>query len=109
MVGYKVFTPEWTAVCGKGGRANPFQYHVGEVYEQEEPPIARRTGFHFCKNLTDCFRYYEVKVRNRIAELEILGEVSVSGDACATNKMRIVREIPWREAVEIAEKQMRGE
>ncbi len=106
MIGYKLFTPEWTAVCGKGGYSNPYQYKVGESYEEPNPPKARQTGFHFCENLIDCFNYYGVEVRNRIAMVEAYGEIDRDGNALATNKIRILREIPWREAVGIIEGQM---
>ena len=101
MVGYKVFTRDWTAVHGNG----VFQYEVGGLYSEDRPPQARRNGFHFCKKVIDCFNYYEVDSRNRIAELEILGEVSENGDACSTNKMRIVRELHWADIMELIEEQ----
>ena len=103
MIGYKLFTPDWTAVRGKGGSTHPYQYEVGKCYEEPGSPKARGTGFHFCKNLLDCFNYYGIEVHNRIALIDAYGEISESGDACATNKMKIVKEIPWRDAVGIIE------
>ena len=111
MIGYKVFTSTWTAVCGKGGHNNPYQYKVGDTYEEKESPHARRNGFHCCKDLVCCFNYYRINPTRieelvRIAELEILGDVDQDGDAFCTNKMRILREVPWREAIKIVEAQM---
>ncbi len=107
MVGYKVFTPEWTAVLGRGGRSNPYQYEVGQSYEETGQPKCARTGFHFCRNLADCFRHYGIDCHNRIALIDAYGDIDEGRDgACATNKMRIVREIPWREAVDVVRNQM---
>ena len=110
MIGYKVFTPEWTAVLGKGGRSHPYQYEVGKSYEEKEKPQVGITGFHFCRNLTDCFSHYRIDCHNRIGLIETYGEIVFreSDGACATNKMKIIREIPWREALKIVEEQLKG-
>ena len=105
MYGYKLFTPTWTAVKGKGGYSNPYQYEVGKCYEEPDKPQIARTGFHFCKHLTSCFKHYDIEVRNRIALVEAYGEVDESDWACSTNKIKIVREIPWREALEICKRE----
>lgn len=102
MIGYKLFTPEWQAIGGNG----VFQYEVGKFYEDEREPRARRCGFHFCKNLMDCFNYYGIEVHNRIALIDAYGEISESGDACATNKMKIIKEIPWKDVPGILERQV---
>ena len=107
MCGYKLFTPEWTAVKGKGGYNNPYQYEVGKCYEEPEQPRVGSTGFHFCKNLMGCFNHYEIDVRNRIALIEAYGDVDDNNYACSTNKIKIVREIPWREALEICEREVK--
>lgn len=100
MIGYKLFTPTWQAVRGDG----VFQYEVGKSYEDEREPRARGCGFHFCKNLMDCFNYYGIEVHNRIALIEAYGKISESGDACATNKMKIIKEIPWKDVPGILER-----
>ena len=102
MIGYKLFTPEWTAVKGNG----VYQYEVGKCYEEPEKPQARHNGFHFCKNLIDCFGYYGIEVHNRIALIDAYGDISESGTAYATNKIKIVKEIPWKDAVGIIEAQI---
>lgn len=106
MIGYKLFTPTWTAVKGKGGTTNPYQYQVGQSYEEPNEPKVGCTGFHFCKKLLDCFNYYGIEVHNRIALVEAYGTIDEGSNACSTNKIRIVKEIPWKDAVDIIEKQM---
>ena len=100
MIGYKLFTPTWQAVKGNG----TFQYEVGKSYEEEREPQARHCGFHFCKNLMDCFNYYGVEVHNRIALVDAYGSISESGDACSTNKIKIIKEIPWKDVPGILER-----
>lgn len=105
MYGYKLFTPTWTAVKGKGGKENPYQYEVGKSYEESAMPKVACTGFHFCRKLIDCFNHYGIEVHNRIALIEAYGDIDETERACATNKMRIVKEIPWRDALEIVKQQ----
>ncbi len=109
MIGFKVFTSHWTAVRGKGGSFHPYQYQVGKSYEETQKPRTRVTGFHFCQYLSDCFNYYGIDVNNRIALVEAYGDIDENGDAYCTNKIRILREIPWREVPKIVEAQMKGE
>ena len=93
--GYKVFYSDFTA---QGG----FQYEVGKSYEMSESPIACQRGFHFCKKLKDCFNYFQFDPQNRIAIVEAYGEcVDDSGGKSATNKIRILKEISWYEALNL--------
>lgn len=70
--GYKVFNPDWTC-----------------------------RGFHFCEKAADCFSYYSFNSENRVAEVIALGEVDTDGKKSCTNKIQIVREIPWQELLTI--------
>ena len=56
---------------------------------------------HFCKNAADCFRYYDFDPNNHVAEVIAHGTVAEDGNKCATDKLEIVREIPWAEVLEI--------
>ena len=52
---------------------------------------------------SDCFNYYRFDSNNKVAEVVALGAVDYSGydsKAC-TNKIQIVREIPWQELLTI--------
>lgn len=94
--GYKVFNPDWTC--------RNFHYEVGKVYEENVKPSCCAAGFHFCLNAADCFNYYNFDSNNKVAEVIALGAVDYSNEdtkAC-TNKIQIVREIPWQEVLIIA-------
>ncbi|MEK4513630.1 hypothetical protein NST85_29060 [Paenibacillus sp. FSL K6-2524] len=58
-------------------------------------------GFHFCKNLKDCFEYYSFNPENKVAEIEVLGEVEHGDDKSVTNKIRIIRELTWHEVLDL--------
>ena len=93
MKGYKVFNPIW--MC------RGFQYQVGESYEMDVMPIICDRGFHFCKELEDCFRHYAFNPQNKVAEVEAYGDVISEDRKSCTNKIKIVREIPWGEVLRI--------
>lgn len=93
MNGFKVFSPDWT---GWG-----FQYEVGQTYEETLDPDVCNRGFHFCKKAADCFNYYNFNPVHKVAEVIAHGVVAETGDKCATNKIEIVREIPWTELLEL--------
>ncbi len=95
--GYKVFNPDWT--CNPDGV--PFQYEVGKTYEENVKPRICERGFHFCQMAADCFNFYTFDPKNKVAEVLALGEVVSNGEKSCTNKIRIVREIPWAELLEI--------
>ena len=91
--GYKVFNSDWTC-HGK-------QYSCPGTFEEFVSPSVRNVGMHFCKNAADCFRYYDFDPNNHVAEVIAHGTVAEDEYKCATNKLEIVREIPWAEVLEI--------
>ena len=91
--GYKVFNPDWT--CKNK------QYTCPGTFEEDVNPSVCNVGMHFCKNAADCFRYYDFDPNNHVAEVIAHGTVAEGEDKCATNKLEIVREIPWAEVLEI--------
>ena len=95
--GFKVFNPDWT--CNPNGK--PFQYEVGGIYEEDVKPMVCERGFHFCEKAADCFNFYKFSPDNKVAEVIALGEVDTDGTKSCTNKIQIVREVPWQELLEI--------
>ena len=95
--GYKVFNSDWT--CSPNGE--PFQYEVGKTYEEDVKPRVCDRGFHFCEKAADCFSFYRFDPKNKVAEVLALGEVDSDGVKSCTNKIQIVREIPWVELLEM--------
>ena len=94
MKGYKVFNPDWSC--------NGFQYKVGETFNHNGEIGICKAGFHFCKKITDCFRYYSFDSKNKIAEIEALGTIITDGNKSVTDVIKIVREISWHEVLELS-------
>ena len=96
---YKVFEPDW--IC------RDYDYKrngnvIGEIYEMDgEIEICER-GFHYCPKLVNCFNYYGFNSDNKVAEIEILGDIKDDGgDKEVTNKFKIIRELSWHEVLEL--------
>lgn len=95
--GFKVFRPDWT--CSPNG--NTKQYTCPGKFEEEGELDVCGHGMHFCQNAADCFNYYPFDSNNKVAEVIAYGEVRTKGDKSCTDKLEIVREIPWDEVLRI--------
>ena len=95
--GYKVFHSDWT--CGFFGRRK--QYTCPGIFEEDVEVKLRGGGMHFCEKLIDCFTYYGFNPVNKVAEVFAYGTVLSDGVKSVTDKLKIVREIPWDEVLRI--------
>ena len=91
--GYKVFNPDWT--CRGKQYACP-----GKFEEDVELSVCGR-GMDFCGCLADCFKYYDFDPNNKAAEVVAYGKVVMENDKYVTDKLEIVREIPWEEVIKL--------
>ena len=96
--GFKVFNPDWT--CDPTGH-NPKQYSCPGMFEEYVDLSVCNEGMHFCEKASDCFNYYKFDSKNKVAEVIAHGEVRTDGVKSCTNKLEIVREIPWQELLAI--------
>ena len=96
--GFKVFRPDWT--CDPTGY-NPKQYTCPGKFEEEGELDVCGHGMHFCQTAADCFNYYSFNSENKVAEVIAYGEVRTEGDKSCTDRLEIVREIPWDEVLRI--------
>ena len=95
--GFKVFRPDWT--CSPNG--NTKQYTCPGKFEEEGELDVCGHGMHFCQIAADCFHYYNFDSNNKVAEVIAYGKVQTEGDKSCTDKLEIVREIPWDEVLRI--------
>lgn len=95
--GYKVFHSDWT--CGHFGYRK--QYFCPGKFEEDVDLAICRSGMHFCEKLTDCFNYYQFNPENKVAEVFAYGTVLSEGNKSVTDKLEIVREIPWDEVLRL--------
>ena len=91
--GFKVFNTDWT--CRNKAYTCPGKF------EEDVTPSVCDEGMHFCKKAADCFNYYRFDPENKVAEVVAYGTVAEDGDKCCTDKLEVVREIPWAELLEI--------
>ena len=91
--GFKVFNADWT--CRRK------QYACPGKFEEEGKLEVCGHGMHFCEKAADCFNYYNFDPNNKVAEVVAYGEVLTEGDKSCTDKLEIVREIPWQELLTI--------
>ena len=99
MKAYKIFNNDWTC--------RGFKYEIGKTYTFDGIlklcPTKNEAkngygGFHACKNLSDCFRYYDCVPWNKIAEVELIGDIKgQDADKQVTNKIKIIDEIPFED------------
>ena len=70
-----------------------YPYEVGKTYKTEESISLCRSGFHFCKLLKDCFRYYPEE-QSRFFEIESPDDCTIVGDdKCVTSEITFIREL----------------
>ena len=86
MIGYKAFNFDLTC--------RGFQYEIGKEFTFDGEPIPCRQGFHFCKSIGDCYRYYDPTYDVRICKIKATGDVVTDdGIKFVTNKIEIIEEI----------------
>ena len=90
VIGYK---------ASEDGVCRGLRYEVGQTYEMKSRVVVCHCGYHYCRDIDDVFEYYPYKNGvTKIFEIEDLGTQSVSDvDKTATNKIKIIREIPFEE------------
>ena len=91
--GFKVFDSDWTC---KGK-----QYTCPGKFEEEGELVVGHHGMHFCKVAADCFKNYDFNSNNKVAEVIAYGKVLTDGTLYCTDKLEIVRQIPWDEVLRI--------
>lgn len=100
VFGYKAFNQDFTNRYGK-------KFEVGNTYHVKGPISWGRygNGFHFCKNLEDCFRYYDPDT-SVIAEVKGFGKLVKNDDEYygyydmyVCQNLEIIRLIPREEVI----------
>lgn len=71
-------------------------YQVGKTYTSDQLKICN-SGMHFCKQMICVLDYYKYNKDFVLLEVEILGKIVSEGTKHATNKLKVLREIPFSE------------
>ena len=101
MYGFKAFDKDLRCQGGEDfiNHSKWFQYRIGGEYkleDYEELSICER-GFHFCKTLSDVYRYYPLD--SRICVIEAKGDIINDIFASVTNDIVILKEITDQEVL----------
>ena len=87
MRGYKGFD--------KDLKCRGFQYEVGKTYKHNGEVTLCESGFHFCKELSQTFDFYD-KYESRFCEVESPNPI-VTDKKCVTDTITIIRELEPKE------------
>ena len=86
MKGFKAFD--------KNLKCRGMQYEIGKEYEFGKTPIPCQRGYHFCKTVADCYRFYDITEETRICKVEAYGKIKTNDDVkYCTDKIRILEEV----------------
>jgi hypothetical protein len=98
---YKILNPDWTCLG--------YQYQLGGTYSiPERDLVLCKCGFHCCEHPIECLDFYELNPLNHYVEVKMLGKIVPpwgygyeSVQKYATNIIRIEREIPYEDWLEL--------
>ena len=72
-------------------------YEIGKTYEIDNIKMCNY-GFHYCPNIKDVLKYYDIAKDLKILEIEDIGTKRIrEKDKVCTNKIKILREVPIKE------------
>ncbi len=96
ITAYKVFNPDF--------RCREFQFEIGKTYQHKGVVKACSSGFHSCLKLADCFNYYSFNPDNKVAIVQIWGQIETHDDdsKIASEFIKIVKELTWHEVLDLA-------
>ena len=77
-----------------------FYYEVGKQYKSNKVDICS-AGFHTCKRLTDCLKYYPLSKSVVYAEVEIWGKQEEKDNKIASKYLRITKILTFNEVKKI--------
>lgn len=86
MKGYKAFNENL--------QCRDMQYEIGGTYEHDGEIKVCHSGFHFCKTIADCYRFYSKSNGTRICEVEAIGKIKTDDNIkFCTDKITILSEV----------------
>ena len=84
-------------VTDKNMQCLGFQYELGKKFVHDGKIAICESGFHFCKNLSDCFSYYSFSPENRVFEVvaENVEDDYYDCDKSVCSVIFFERELTW--------------
>jgi YD repeat-containing protein len=78
------------------GKCRNQTYKVGYTYTASRMKICKY-GIHFCVNKQDTLEYYQYNKDFQLLEIEVLGDIDSYGKKSVTDKMKVLRIVPFDE------------
>ena len=75
-----------------------YQFEIGKTYEIEGDPILCEKGFHFCRDMQNCFEYYDMD--SRICEIKAEDIFKKEEGKRICRKITIIRELSKQEIMD---------
>ncbi len=92
ITGYKVFNDDFTC--------RDYDFNgVGTTHTYEGVPVLCESGFHFCTNLEDCFKYYSIRQNMFVCEVQATNYTDAE-DGCSKRtcqSLTIIRQLSLNE------------
>lgn len=99
MKGYKAFIEKDGKLYCRG-----YEYKLNEINVHDGEVIPSVSGFHFCRNINSCYRYYHLATPNLvICEIEASGDIIKSHgiiDKYACSRLKILKKLNLSEMIE---------
>ena len=87
ILGYKVTNKDM--VC------RDFKFELSKTYTHKGRVVICESGFHFCKELKECFNYYSFDSNNRVFKIEGSGDFDFNSDKVTVEHIKFVEELNW--------------
>lgn len=110
--GYKIFNISKNSSSGEHLECRGYNYGkrktiAGTEVKEYGTPMICNHGFHFCKELVDCFRYYTFDPSTMaICKVASIGKTSSEPDKTATCHLKIVKELSIAEIRQVLDVQL---
>ncbi len=92
IIGYKV--------TDKDMKCRDVQFTMNKKHSVKGDIVICSNGFHFCKELKDCFNYYTFTPENRVFLVEGQGDFDFNGDKVAVRDIKFVKELNWHDVLD---------
>jgi hypothetical protein len=92
IIGYKV--------TDENMKCRDVQFTMNKKHSVKGNIVICKNGFHFCKELKDCFNYYNFNPENRVFLVEGEGDYDFKDDKIAVRDIKFVKELDWHEVLD---------
>jgi hypothetical protein len=82
-------------VTDKDMKCRDIQFTMNKKHSVKGDIVVCNNGFHFCKELKDCFNYYAFTPENRVFLVEGQGDFDFDNNKVAVRDIKFIKELNW--------------